>query len=300
MPRPSSHRASDGTLQPQAQGSPNSINAGPLGASSLAISPNSQFIYVATPGGATELAVYRIVNENTGQLNLVQQSNPVVTVPITQLAMSPSGNVLYGLSPAVPSNGHVVAITLDPAGGLPIAQVAQNVGSATPDNGMILSANGKYLYVLDDSQPTQPNYTDLNNITGISPTIYDFTTCLATSECATNPARLVSIGGPFHEDADLAQTPPLFPQGPVAGATSRDSQYLFIANRDTHNISVFDIHTKPDGEPVEFNGGAVTNVGGTPVSTNSPVRCGNGWPPPPVGLGCRYRRHKQPVRRWCK
>jgi 6-phosphogluconolactonase (cycloisomerase 2 family) len=127
---------------------------------------------------------------------------------------------------------------------------------------MILSANGSYMYVVD----TQDVGANGNGI--LSPSIY------AYNVSGTTLVRMA--GQPFHENADALTSIP--PSVPVAGATSNDSRFLFIANQGSHNVSVFKIipssgTTGSAGEPVEVLG-STTTVNGIPVSSASPYDCG--------------------------
>ena len=81
--------------------------------------------------------------------------------------------------------------------------------------------------------PTPP-WASNNNGDGVGgqlPTSYAFT--------VTGGALTPMAGQPFHENADALTG--IVPTNPVAGATSNDSRFLFIANQGTHNISVFRI-----------------------------------------------------------
>lgn len=226
------------------------------GASSLAIAPNSQFVYVALPtvvnGSQTGELLALSINPATGSLT---GQSITYGYQFTELLISPSGNTLYGLSQ---SQQQVVAFALN--SGTPTFQTSTPVGSSPPPNGMILSANGSYMYVLDTL------LTGTNQGQAGSPSIFAFNVSGST---------LTSMGPPFHENMDING---IFPAMPVAGATSHDSRFLFIANQSTHNISVFKITPTPGspgvaGEPVEILG-STTTVNGISTSTASPFDCG--------------------------
>ena len=93
-----------------------------------------------------------------------------------------------------------------------------------------------------------------------------------------SPERtLVRMAGqPFHgKRISLAG---IAPSIPVAGVTSNDSRFLFIANQGSHNVSVFKIIPSSGtqgtaGEPDEVPGNTTT-VNGIPVSSASPFDCG--------------------------
>ena len=262
-------RTGGGAFDTAVTGSPFVLTGG---ASSLAISSNSQFLYVALPGaiGGGAIAIFSI-DQSTGTLTQVG-SNQVIGFAITQLIASPDGTVLYGLAPAQQT---VVTFTLNSGTGLvtgpntfsvgPTPPCFQDpVGATPPCVGMILSANGSFLYVVDETQTG----TIVNVATGAlgqSPDIYGFAT-------ATTGILTPLAGSPFHENADLVTQ--LFPVQPVAGVTSNDSRFLFIANQGSHNISVFRIGTLT-GELTEVLGSL---SGG--VSTQSPFDCGVGCSTP--------------------
>jgi 6-phosphogluconolactonase (cycloisomerase 2 family) len=235
------------------------------GASSLVIASNSNFLYVALPNSqGGQLAVFS-VDPSTGILSQVGSSSNL-GYAITQLAMAPGGASLYGLAP---TQQQVVTFSLNASSGIATFQSTYSVGSHPSNNGMILSANGSYMYVLD-LQDVGPN----NNGVQGSPSIYAFNVSGAT---------LTTMSGePFHENADAITG--AVPKQPVAGATSNDSRFLFIANQGTHNISVFKIIPSSGtqgtaGEPTEVLGNTTT-VNGISVSTASPYDCGTGCTTP--------------------
>jgi 6-phosphogluconolactonase (cycloisomerase 2 family) len=233
------------------------------GASSLVISANSTYLYVALPNAQTgQLAIYSI-DPSTGILNQVNAA-PNVGYRITQLAIAPGGGTLFGLSP---SQQQVVTWTLNASSGVATFGGTFPVGS-NPSY-MILSANGSYVYVLD--------HTDTGtNTVGVpgSPNIYAFNVSGST--------LTTMAGSPFHENADAITG--TVPTNPVAGATSNDTRFLFIANQGTHNISVFRIVASSGtagtaGEPTEVLG-STTTVNGIAVSSASPFDCGSGCTTP--------------------
>jgi 6-phosphogluconolactonase (cycloisomerase 2 family) len=263
-------RAGDGTFTTLI----NSYPVGP-GANSLVVSPNSSFLYVSLPntlGGA--LAVFSI-DPSTGILSQVG-SNLQVGSPMTQLVMAPSGGALFGVSPSAQA---VLAWSLNSTSG--VATFAGSTGVGIDPVYIVLSANGSYLYVLDHTETTA---------IGSNPSIICATTTTANSNCSPDifgynvsgttlsPMAGASVGGGnvFNENADLITG--LFPQGPIAGATSNDSRYLFVANQGSHNISVFKISTTT-GEPTEVLG-SLSTVNGIQVSTASPFDCGTGCSTP--------------------
>jgi len=274
-------RAGNGRLNPITIAGQQQLYAAPT-ADALAISPNSRFLYVALPGVlGGELAIYSI-DQNTGLLSQV-----LITpygYQFTQLLIDPNGNVLYALAPTQQT---VVTFTLNSTSGLvtgPILPTVPMPSNPAPQ-GMILSANGSFLYVVDETN-TVPATTSgavggaSVSVTGQSPEIFGYLT--------SSSGTLSRIpGSPFHENADLfTQT---FPTNPVAGVTSTDSRYLFIANRGSHNISVFQIDNTTNngggntGELSEVLG-TVSSVGGVEVSTQSPFDCGVDCTPSAIAI----------------
>jgi 6-phosphogluconolactonase (cycloisomerase 2 family) len=279
-------RAGNGTLPTPITGSPFVLTGS---ASALAISANSQYLYVALPGAQTgELATF-LIDQSTGTLSQVG-SNQLVGYQITQLIMSPDGSVLYGLAP---NQQAVVTFTLNASTGLatgptpfPVGQMPPCSGNPAavrpPCGGMTLSANGSFLYVVDTVATglftTNGSVNGVGaSFTGQSADIFGFTT-------ATTGVLTQMPGSPFHENADLSplgQTPagtPQYPTDPVAGVTTNDSRFLFIANEGTHNISVFKI-APTTGQLTEVIG-TVTVVNSIASSTASPFDCGTGCSTP--------------------
>jgi 6-phosphogluconolactonase (cycloisomerase 2 family) len=183
---------------------------------------------------------------------------------MSQLVLAPGGATLYGLAPA---QQQVVAFSLNATAGTIASTLTYSVGS--DPSYMILSTNGSYMYVLD--------HTDVGvNDDGIpgSPRIIAFN---VSGNVLTHMA-----GWPFFENADAITGQ--IPSNPVAGATSNDSRFLFIANQGTHNISVFRIIPSSGtagtaGEPTEVLG-STTTVNGISTSTASPFDCGSGCTTP--------------------
>jgi len=64
---------------------------------SLVVSANSQFVYVALPGASPQLAIYSIA-QSTGILTQVG-SSVSIGFSVTLLRIAPDGSVLYGLAP---------------------------------------------------------------------------------------------------------------------------------------------------------------------------------------------------------
>jgi 6-phosphogluconolactonase (cycloisomerase 2 family) len=249
-------RSGDGSLVTK-------IDSYPLSgaASSLVIAPNSNFLYVALPNSLIpsqgKLAVYSI-DSATGILSQVGSSNQV-GYSFTELAMAPSGGLLFGLSP---SQQAVVTFTLNASSGVALQVPGISVGD-NPSY-MILSKNGSYVYVLDHTA------TGVNNSTGIaSANIYGYN--VASSGALTQMA-----GSPFNGNADAVTG--IAPANPVGGVTSNDNRYLFVANQGTHNISVFKINST-SGELSEVLG-STTTVNGISTSTASPYDCGAGCTTP--------------------
>jgi hypothetical protein len=247
------------------------IDAYPVSsASAIALSPNSNYLYVALPNvqyGSQkgELWVYSI-DANAGILNF--QANSVVqTIPIDQLIMNSSGTILYGLSKEKQT---VVAFTITSTNGNAVQSATTPTGPSP--SWMILSANGSYMYVLDRYATTQlptPQSTSSSCPSTnaprdlCSPNIYGYTT---TSTGSLTPMS----GSPFNENYDLLTYQ--YPANPMGGATSADSRYLFVTNQGSMNVSVFKISTSVQvspGEPIEITG-SVTNTNGVETSTASP------------------------------
>jgi 6-phosphogluconolactonase (cycloisomerase 2 family) len=69
-----------------------------------------------------------------------------------------------------------------------------------------------------------------------------------------------------------------YPISPFGGAVSSDNRYLFVANKNSHNISVFKI-SSTSGELSEVLG-STSIINGVSVSTASPFDCGTGCSTP--------------------
>ena len=258
-------RAGNGTFSEKINNSPFSL--GTLGATSLVISPNNGFLYVAEPNaGDGSLATFTI-DSSTGELGL---GNPVPygATGISQLAITPSGSALYGLLPA---SGAVMGWSLNNGNA---SYVITTPAGVTPTY-MVLSANGSYMYVLEFSD-TSLYPTVASGVTGQSPNILGFFVGTGNNVGTLPPMSSTGgFGNIFNENADLVTG--LFPTNPYGGATSYDSRFLFVVNRGTSNISVFKIAAATTNNP----GGGLDEVKGSinrtvqpPVSTASPFPCG--------------------------
>ena len=259
---------------------PLQIGVYPLNApgTALVINPTSSFLYVTIAGNlpsTQQLITYLIQNDGS-----LSARGSQFTPYISQLLMSPSGGVLYGLSPSGNIPGDIAAVvswTLNASSGVATSAIGTNplpVGTS-PDY-MIQSANGNFLYVLDNQQTSL--YPNLSCVglpicpAGLSPNFYGFTTA---STGILSPMG-GTASGVFNENADLITGK--FPTNPVAGAISSDGRFLFIVNQGTANVSAFTLNATT-GEPTEVPGTlvtVVTNSGSTQSSTQSPFDCGIG------------------------
>jgi 6-phosphogluconolactonase (cycloisomerase 2 family) len=265
-------RAGNGTFAGPITNSP--FPVGP-GASSLAIAPGSASLYVALPNTLSGALAAFSIDAGTGTLTQVG-SNLQLGTPMAQLVMAPNGSALYGISPGVSvTSGKEAVLTFTITSSSGIAQLANTYSVGVDPVYMVLSTNGNFMYVLDHTATTNianvANCSGLTNCTptGPSPNFYGFTVA-GTTLTPLAGANGGTAGGNnvFNENADLATGQ--FPSNPIAGATSNDSRYLFIANQGSHNVSAFRLLTT--GEPTEVLG-ALTTVNGIVTSTASPFPC---------------------------
>jgi 6-phosphogluconolactonase (cycloisomerase 2 family) len=285
-----------------------------FGASALVIHPNNMFLYAALPnylGGA--IAIYSI-DQSTGILTQVG-SNIQLDYPISQLVMTTSGGAIFGLSPAssyktsggqqISGKQAVLFWTVNSTSGLLTGPIATPVGVSP--NYMVLSANGSYMYVLDNMATTLINpTTTITNSDGTkstvscatltatsigytgcySPNIYGFNVSTSSTTPLSPMAGTSVVGGGnvFNENADLGTG--IFPSNPVAGVTTNDTRFLFVANQSSHNVSVFKILATSGGTtggtPGELTEvlGSLNTVNGITVSSASPFDCGSGCTTP--------------------
>ncbi|PSH03920.1 MAG: hypothetical protein CXZ00_10080 [Acidobacteria bacterium] len=248
-------------------------------ASSLVISPNSQFVYVAQPD-IKKLAIFSI-DQATGILTQVG-SSVQIGYAITQLVMSPSGSTVYGLAGEYPagsgtSQQAVVAWGISTTAGNLLSTTVTSVGVLP--SFLVLSVNGSYMYVLD--------HTAADPVLG--PNIYAFTVNGAT---LTPIAGQGNAAGIFHENPAITtnqdgSTSSTLPSNPVAGVTTNDNRYLYVINQGTHNITTFKIGTG-SGSTATGNylapGGLSEILGSTTDGTStfaaSPLDCGSGCTTP--------------------
>jgi len=229
------------------------------GASSLAVAPNNNFLYVSLP--STGQLQYFAIDPATGILTGATPTN--ITYAINQLVMSPSGGVLFGLAGTQQA---VVSFTLNSSSG--VATLASTTPVGPKPSYMVLSENGSYMYVLD-SQATAPIVNSTGQTIASAPIFFGF-------NVQGNGTLLTMNGSPFQENPALLPTATFpagnYPSGPISGATSNDNRYLYIANQGSHNVSVFKIGTTT-GQPTEVLG-SITTVNGVQVSVASPFDCG--------------------------
>jgi 6-phosphogluconolactonase (cycloisomerase 2 family) len=262
------YRAGNGTLTTNLFGTGGYPLSG--AASSLVISPNSQFLYVAL-AGTQKLAIFSL-DTSTGIPSSVSGSPFQIGYAIDQLVINPSGGVLFGVSR---NQAAVLSWTLNASSGVATLAGAFPVG--IKPYWAALAASGSYMYVVD-SVGTTPIYVNgvpycpiVNGAPSCqsSPNIYGYTV-------GANGILTQMAGSPFTENPDAITG--IYPTQPVAGATSNDTRFLFIANQGSHNVSVFKIATT-SGEPTEVLG-TTTTINGIQVSTASPFDCGNGCSTP--------------------
>jgi 6-phosphogluconolactonase (cycloisomerase 2 family) len=254
-------RTGDGSLQTL-------IDTYPVGASasSLVISPNSTFIYVALPNPSNpslaQLATYSI-DQSTGILTQVG-SNAYPGYSLTQLVINSAGSLLYGLSP---SQAAVVPFSLSASSGVATQGTPQSVG--IDPIYMVLSVNSSFLYVLDHTGTTAVQFSSNGTPTAYSPNIFGF-------NIGTTGALTAMPGSPFNENPDA--TTSIYPTNPIAGATTNDSRYLYVANQGSHNISIYKINSTSGVLTEVLN--TTTLVNGVSVTSGSPFDCGTGCTTP--------------------
>ncbi|MGA3126932.1 MAG: beta-propeller fold lactonase family protein [Candidatus Korobacteraceae bacterium] len=294
------YRDGNGTLTAQIGTWSVSGGTSGYGASALVIHPNNMFLYASLPnylGGA--IAIYSI-DQSTGILTQVG-SNIQLDYPISQLVMTTSGGAIFGLSPAsnfktsggqtITGKQAVLFWTVNSSSGLLTGPIATPVGVSP--NYMVLSANGSYMYVLDNTATTLINATTIVNGQSVScatlsstsaaytgcysPNIYGYNVS-TSSTTPLSPMAGTSVGGGnvFNENADLITG--IFPSNPVAGVTTNDTHFLFVANQGSHNVSVFKLNAT-SGQPTEVLG-SLSTVNGISVSSASPFDCGSGCSTP--------------------
>ena len=233
-------------------GSGYSIND--TGSTALAVSTNSQYLYVALPNKGW-LTVFEI-DPTTGILT--QASSTPIGYQITQLIASSSGTLLYGLAPA---QNAIVTFKLTANNGTVTLAATNSVGIVPAY--MILTSDGKYMYV-PDSKAVITVYSGTGAILGYSPAIYAFST---VSGGGVQPMSTPI----YYENPDITTTPSKYPAVPVAGAVTSDNRYLFIVNQQSHNITVFHLNDTD---------GSLTEVLGSTASPASPFDCGTGCTTP--------------------
>jgi 6-phosphogluconolactonase (cycloisomerase 2 family) len=254
-------RAGNGTLVTPITGSPWPQLSS---ASSFVISPGSTFLYVALPNDA-DPSLARLetwsIDSATGTLSGV--ATTTLGHSFSQMVLAPGGGVLYGLSP---TQQEVVSLTL--ASGSPVPTLGPILSLGKHPDYMILSANGAYMYVLD------PAGSGVNNSTNSpipTPNIYGLNVVGGVVGLKQMP------DSPFNGNVDSTNKAP---SNPIAGVTSNDNRFLFVANNGTSNISIFQINsgsgvageTGTAGELLEISA-STTIVNGVPVATGSPFDC---------------------------
>jgi 6-phosphogluconolactonase (cycloisomerase 2 family) len=262
-------RAGNGTLANRV-GDPQPVGSGVYGASSLVISPNSNFVYVSMPSQSPTTVPNRLyiysIDSSTGVLSGVG-SGMQVGYAINHLVMSPSGTLLFGLSTSQQS---IVSWTLNASTGVAIQQSVTSVG--VEPNWLALSSNGDYAYVTDASATTKVLTTGTTSY--YSPNIYGFTV-------GSGGVLTAMPDSPFNENASLLTGN--YPTSPAFAVTSNDNRYLFVANQGSHDISVFQIATGSSTSTAGYLTevlGSVTTVQGVKTSTASPFDCGTGCSSP--------------------
>ena len=224
------------------------------GASSLVVAPSNNFLYVALPV-TKELAIFAI-DPSTGILTQVGQ-NLLVGYDIEQLVLAPNG-VLFGLSTVGQA---VIPFTLTASTGVATQQIPTPVGVSP--SFLVISPNGQFAYVLDSASVFKIPGTNLS-----TPNIFGFTVG-ATGTLTAMPDVT------FQENPNSIGQ---YPSSPFGGAISSDNRYLFVANKNSHNISVFQI-SSTSGELSEVLG-STSIINGVSVSSASPFDCGTGCSTP--------------------
>lgn len=195
------------TLVPQAEGRSKPAGAGASSPIGLAITPNGQFLYVAT-SNSNMVTAFQV--DSSGVLTLVPaagaSTNPISSggTGLTALAMSPNGQFLFVTNGA---SNNVTMFRVEPSGLLtlipPTTSNPISTGGTTP-NGLAVGADGARLYVANGSGTI--------SVFAIEST--GFLTLVPASGAGQNPVP-----------------PPASGHTPVALALSPDGRFLYVANR---------------------------------------------------------------------
>jgi 6-phosphogluconolactonase (cycloisomerase 2 family) len=254
-------------LGPSTQDTPNpaSVGATPR---ALAISKNSQFLYVANSGSG-DITVFQI--GTAGVLTHVPQtegrSKPVaagVSSPIA-LTISPTGRFLYVAN----STDHTItAFQVDAAGVLTLVTATAPASNPVSSGGtgvtaLAMSLNGQFLYVTNGTSNTVTTFqVEASGLLTRVPPAGSRLNPLATAGTTPNGITLAPDGAHLYiangggnvsvfaigsdglltlvPASGASQNPTAAGTNPVAVALSQDGQFLYVANGGG-NVSIYTV-----------------------------------------------------------
>lgn len=246
-----------------------SAYATPIVPTTLAITPNNDFLYVASTSGA----IYVYVINSNGSITLGNSGTPVVTgITPAALTVDTTGNWLIGVDAfsgvayvfqIAATNG---ALTNASGSGVALASASASQLAVTPDDAYVYvtlstggvqtlsfdSANGALAAVNSVLPPKQNLDSDLG--VAVSPS----GTFLFVTETGINSVRVLAIAsnGTLSEVSGSPFATGLGPDAVVVDATGT---YAYVANRTANTVSAFTVSSA----------GALTPVSGSPFATGT-------------------------------
>jgi 6-phosphogluconolactonase len=240
----------------------------PLPPTSLAISPNDDFLYAASATGA--IYVY-VINSSNGSIHIGNSGNPVAQgVFPAALQVDSTGNWLIGVD-ALSGEAYVYQITAGT--GVLTSVTNSTIALTTTANQMVITPNDDYVYVALGTGGVETlsfNSTDgaLAQVNSVLPPKQNLDADLSlavsptgnylyVTETGVNAVRVLSIGGNGGL-AEISGSPFATGLRPDAVLVDATGSYVYVANNSANTISAFSISSTT---------GALTQISGSPFST---------------------------------
>jgi len=235
--------------------------------SAIAVTPNGQYIYVASGSGA---AIYGYSVASNGSLSLLNGGNALITgVSVSALKVDPSGNWLIAAD--LLSLARVFSINL--SNGLLTQQGTQNLDAGapnhivfTPDNGLVyisLGTGGVDIFTFTQSsgaliKTNQMLRTEGTSFSDNGLAVDPAGKYLFVAETGGNGLRELSIAA-SGALTEMTGSPFQTGLGPAGVLVDSTGSYVYVTNRTDGTISAFSLGTT----------GGLTAITGSPFKTGA-------------------------------
>jgi 6-phosphogluconolactonase len=193
----------------------------------LVMDPAGGFLYVMN-AGSNNISVFSI-DSSSGVLTQVVNSPVAVVLPVLNMQLTPSGNLLYVSAAGGPTNGWIAGFSVN-AGNLSLLGLTSSHG--VNPYGLVIDPSGTYLYAA--------------NTTSNSLSIFSIDSSGSLAEVQGSP-----IADSYSD--------------PVAMIFDPSAKYLYVANQGSSNVAAYSI-SSTTGLPTVLTTSTTTGAFGTESS----------------------------------